>query len=162
MRWKRAATALALLPACSAPTVTGAPAVKGFEKVATVSATLTPAQIEVVRAGLRRALKDPDSAKFGGMAAARSAADPEVFFVCGYVNARNSYGGYGGMMPFIGGLAPHSQSKAPTFVLSDLASSAGAATLAAEICRERYGIDLAAVPAFEPASAPATAKRAKG
>lgn len=61
---------------------------------------LTPAQVQAVYAGVRRVLKDPDSAKFGPVIA--SQAGREMIHVCGTVNARNSYGGYTGPKPFIG------------------------------------------------------------
>lgn len=66
---------------------------------------LTPRQIEAVKDGVRDALKDPESARFGTMLAARSRTDGAIM-VCGYVNARNSYGGYTGRGYFIGVLPP--------------------------------------------------------
>jgi len=61
---------------------------------------LSSAQVQQVRAGVRDVLKDPDSAQFGTIKAARK---PDgVTTVCGYVNGKNSYGGYTGMTPFVG------------------------------------------------------------
>jgi hypothetical protein len=40
-------------------------------------------------------LKDPDSAKFKGDFAGKDGA------VCGYVNSKNSYGGYGGFVRYV-------------------------------------------------------------
>lgn len=61
---------------------------------------LTTKQIASVKRGLRESLKDPDSAKFGGMAAAEGSDGAIV--VCGLVNAKNSYGGFGGTTPYNG------------------------------------------------------------
>ncbi len=51
----------------------------------------------VVQAVLFR-LKDPDSAKFRDIAAAK--LDGGAVMVCGSVNSRNGFGGYGGFAPF--------------------------------------------------------------
>lgn len=65
-------------------------------------AALTSAQAQAVNAGVKAVLKDPGSATISGL---RAADLPEgVKFVCGYVNAKNSYGGYGGPAPFYGHL----------------------------------------------------------
>lgn len=45
-------------------------------------------------------MKDADSAKFGTIAASRNTKG--AVSVCGYVNGKNSYGGYTGEQPFIG------------------------------------------------------------
>jgi len=55
---------------------------------------------------VRRALKDPDSAKFGVVYLVASSKavpppKPEADTVCGYVNAKNSFGGYVGASMFI-------------------------------------------------------------
>ena len=61
---------------------------------------LSEAQIEAVQSVVRDGLKDPDSARFGTIAA--GVIDETGFMVCGYVNARNSFGGYVGMTVFSG------------------------------------------------------------
>jgi hypothetical protein len=61
---------------------------------------LSPEVIEVMQATIRRALKDPDGARFGDIIGGRDAAG--VLNVCGWVNAKNSSGGYAGMQPFMG------------------------------------------------------------
>lgn len=61
---------------------------------------LTERDMKVVKAGVRDAFRDPESARFGGFRASRSKAD--VIAVCGLVNAKNGYGGYTGETPFIG------------------------------------------------------------
>lgn len=50
---------------------------------------------------VKGSLKDPDSAKFSDIQAYGRASDPESIDVCGKVNAKNSYGGYGGAAWFV-------------------------------------------------------------
>lgn len=88
-----------------------------------------------IERGARQGLKDPDSARFGDMKA--STGKEGLINVCGWLNAKNSYGGYTGMGPFTGQLAGE------TFVLlgsGTLDSIGGRAVL--EICRTRYGLPL--------------------
>lgn len=76
--------------------------------------TLTPVnlskrQIATVHSGVTNSLKDPESARFGnGLVAGRSSKG--VITVCGYVNAKNSFGGYTGMTPFTGCASGESRS----------------------------------------------------
>lgn len=73
-------------------------------KVETTSVALTPAHEQAVKSGIASRLKEPGSAKFGpSMVAARSKETGTVR-VCGTVNARNSYGGYGGEARFVADL----------------------------------------------------------
>lgn len=62
--------------------------------------TLDKNDTSAIEEGLRRSLKDPDSAKFGNMQAAKMSNG--IIGVCGLVNAKNSFGGYTGMKPYIG------------------------------------------------------------
>lgn len=61
-------------------------------------ATISSAQRAAVEAAVVRSLKDPESARFGDMVAA--AKDDISISVCGFVNAKNSFGGYNGFQPF--------------------------------------------------------------
>lgn len=65
--------------------------------------TLSAAQRTIVESGIRSRLKDPDSAKFGEMLAGTDASGATR--VCGWVNAKNSFGGYGGPQIFAGQIA---------------------------------------------------------
>lgn len=71
---------------------------------------LTNADIKAVEKGVRVSLKDPNSAQFGNMMAMKRSDG--MIAVCGYVNGKNSFGGYVGMTPFMG-LLDHS--PAPSF-----------------------------------------------
>lgn len=62
--------------------------------------SLSAADQTNVRRSVLASLKDPESARFGSMAASK--ATDGTIFVCGFVNARNSFGGYTGMEPFAG------------------------------------------------------------
>jgi hypothetical protein len=52
-----------------------------------------------IESDLRNGLKDPDSARFGVMNAVKQ--KDGTISICGWVNAKNSYGGYTGETPFI-------------------------------------------------------------
>ena len=57
---------------------------------------------QAIQDGIKKVLKDPESARFGPLVAGK---DPKgLIFVCGTINARNSFGGYVGDRVFIGGL----------------------------------------------------------
>lgn len=62
--------------------------------------TLSAQQQQQVRVGTAKRLKDPEAARFGKLSATR-AKDGSIT-VCGYVNGKNSYGGYTGYSPFMG------------------------------------------------------------
>ena len=49
---------------------------------------------------MRKSLKDPDSTRFGPIIA--GVGKDDITIVCGWVNSKNSYGGYSGMSPFMG------------------------------------------------------------
>ena len=61
---------------------------------------LSASQKSAVQRGVRDVLKDPQSARFGMIAAAKD--EDGVITVCGLVNARTSFGGYTGMTPYLG------------------------------------------------------------
>ena len=70
-------------------------------------------QIQAARAAVKATLRDPGSAQFSEVAAKPGA-------VCGWVNARNGFGGYGGRLLFV-----YVTASRRAFVL-DPSSSAGA------------------------------------
>jgi hypothetical protein len=81
-----------LLGACTTTSLSGTPV------------ALTDRQKSIIRSSIVAQLKDPDSARFGPMAAI---ATPDgQMIACGFVNARNSFGGYTGMQPFVGHFGP--------------------------------------------------------
>jgi hypothetical protein len=58
-----------------------------------------------VKAVVREHLEDPDSAQFSGIKielARKGSKNEGKYGFCGYVNAKNSYGGYAGKSFFIG------------------------------------------------------------
>ena len=67
----------------------------------TTQATVAPPSepFPEVRRAITLILKDPDSAKFGKVFQGRGMSGKAT--VCGEVNAKNGYGGYTGMTPFI-------------------------------------------------------------
>lgn len=54
----------------------------------------------LAEAGVRSMLKDPDSARFGAQTYVVNKAARYRFTVCGYVSAKNSFGGYSGMQRY--------------------------------------------------------------
>ena len=64
--------------------------------------TLSDAEIVSVQTGIQSFRKDLDAPRFRGFRAARS-ADGQIY-VCGWMNSRNSHGGYSEEQPFIGTL----------------------------------------------------------
>lgn len=75
---------------------------------------LSEEQSLAVERGLKGRLKDPYSASISAVVAGRG-NDGSMVFVCGYYNARNSFGGYVGDTPFMGMLA-HLTTKRWQFV----------------------------------------------
>ncbi|WP_139150920.1 hypothetical protein [Halofilum ochraceum] len=68
---------------------------------------LTDQQVKAIKAGVRDALVDPESARFGNMVA--GAKNDGSIYVCGMVNAKNRMGGYSGATPFIGMILSNGQ-----------------------------------------------------
>lgn len=78
--------------------------------VAAPAQTITPVQEYALNsqtqaqlvAGLRDVLKDPDSAQISGV---RVGMSPNGYLLaCGWVNSKNSFGGYTGKQPFNGAI----------------------------------------------------------
>ena len=79
--------------------------------------TLTSAQTSAIQSATRAGLKDPDSAKFGDIIAGTDPANPSENLACGYVNSKNSYGGYTGAQVF---MAKFNQDGTARFVGMDI------------------------------------------
>ena len=63
---------------------------------------LSKSEQSMLKQAVRQNLKDPDSARFGRYTAfSYIEKGAKQIAVCGYVNAKNSYGGYGGEKPYI-------------------------------------------------------------
>lgn len=71
---------------------------------------LSKSEIAAVEAAVKSRLRDPESARFGRMETGK--VGPKSILVCGWVNAKNGYGGYDGFGPFFGYLQ---QQKPPVF-----------------------------------------------
>ena len=68
--------------------------------------SLSSSQARAVKAVVTDVLKDPESARFREPFAAARDNDSGLIHVCGFVKARNSYGGYTGAKPFLVLLGP--------------------------------------------------------
>jgi hypothetical protein len=94
--------------------------------------TLTEQQRRVVEEGVRKRLKDPESARFEGFQAGQTSKG--VTTVCGWVNAKNSYGGYTGRQPFAGILG----AQDTVFVPIGVGGSSDSEILATiQLCRQQ-------------------------
>jgi hypothetical protein len=61
-----------------------------------------PEAIELSKEAVREKLKDPDSANFRSFSIHRGEEPTDgAFYICGEVNAKNSYGGYAGFERFL-------------------------------------------------------------
>ena len=75
---------------------------------------------EIITTGIRQRLQDPASAKFGSMLAGeRTLNGRREIVVCGYVNARNPSGAYGGDKPFAAKIYPDSGSAFELVAMGD-------------------------------------------
>src|SRR5689334_17187693 len=109
------------------PVVSAPPPVQKLQPV-----SLSEEEMQGVERGLKAKLKDPDSAKIEGVVAGKG-TDGRTF-VCGLVNAKNSYGGYSGKMPFRGYMEIDASGK-PVLVPSAMATPLGV-ELISSLCDE--------------------------
>lgn len=79
--------------------------------------TLSKADVEFVQTIIKRKLKDPDSAKFEGLEGWTTTTGHA--FVCGWVNAKNGFGGYTGRKPFMASLTRSTASSSLDVVAKD-------------------------------------------
>ena len=63
--------------------------------------TLPPERIQLVQTAIKDRLKDPESARFSGVKYWEFKSETDrIMYVCGFVNAKNSFGGYNGEQMF--------------------------------------------------------------
>lgn len=80
---------------------TAEPASGQLRPITPVTRTVIPEPvIAKIQQGIRDHLRDPPSARFGSIIGGRDGAGTLHF--CGWVNSKNSYGGYTGRKPFTG------------------------------------------------------------
>ncbi|TGP65469.1 hypothetical protein EN868_03205 [Mesorhizobium sp. M2D.F.Ca.ET.225.01.1.1] len=106
----------------------------------TVKRQLSAEEVTVIQKGVRESLKDPDSARFGNMVAAQE--DANSSWVCGTVNAKNSFGGYTGDKPFMGMLTHLAGGKGKvlrTFMVSAMGGTDTETYVALSMCKQ-YGV----------------------
>lgn len=94
--------------------------------------TLDARQQESVIVGVTKWLKDPASARFGTMTAARNSRG--TITVCGFVAGRNGSGAYVGMAPYVGVMMGTRAS--PDFVVVGIGGSARERAEVTSLCRE--------------------------
>ncbi|MEM7300685.1 MAG: hypothetical protein AAF468_06340 [Pseudomonadota bacterium] len=86
--------AASLLSGCVTPST---------KPLASTPISLTDEQIEKIQTFIRLRLKDPNSAIFSTIVASRLEENGAIV-ACGFVNAKNSFGGYTGRKPFLAGI----------------------------------------------------------
>jgi hypothetical protein len=96
---------------------------------------LTDKQLIAVRKGVAQSLKDPESARFGRIIAGQTS---QGIVVCGYVNGKNSYGGYIGEKPFVGVLVEPDKTK---FSVTEIGGAEKETFVAFKVCRT-FGLEL--------------------
>lgn len=124
---------MSLIALAGCQTAAGPGGSTGHDFVAVAPVALSAPQRAAVQAGVKKALKDPESARFGRMVAGRDKAG--VLAVCGYVNAKNSFGGYTGEKPFMGMFA------GPKFEFAGMGGTDIANQAVLIVCRRR-GLEL--------------------
>lgn len=92
----------------------------------------TKTEIEAIRESLQTQLKDADSAKFRDAVANNSVK--EVRDICGDINAKNSYGAYGGFVRFYSIVAMQTDGK--TVAIMTVIDSEDS-TLASDMCAKK-------------------------
>lgn len=98
---------------------------------------LSIAEQEAVKASVTKSLRDPTSAIFDGLAAAK-AADGTVT-VCGFVNGKNGFGGYAGSQAFAGFLVNKvtgADAGKSGFVVSGIGDGDPSSGVALRACRQ--------------------------
>ena len=98
----------------------------GVHAQSTEARAATPQEESAVTAALKDSLKDPDSAKVSGV---KISADGKT--ACGFVNAKNSFGGYTGNSAFYA-MGFKNKSGEPVFAIVGVDS--GGLTASAEMC----------------------------
>jgi hypothetical protein len=97
---------------------------------------LSSYQIVAIQEGVKAALKDPESARFGEIRAGRRPNGDVI--VCGWVNAKNGFGGYTGMEPFNGMLADPSSDR---FAFASAGGGRYGSEAVMEVCK-MFGVPL--------------------
>ena len=108
----------------------------GSTESAEAADELTAAQETIVLDGLRKNLKDPSSAILGQIKAGTE--EGGTIPICGFVNAKNSFGGYTGDKPFIGMLL---LPPTDTFVALGIGGTESDSIALNNTCK-RYGLGL--------------------
>lgn len=128
----------ALLAALSAPAACQATTTRELPAPKTIPYQLSNEDLAAVKRDLPERLKDPSSALFGAMSGSIDTAG--VVKVCGYVNARNSFGGYTGQQPFTGILASNREGKR-VFAVTGIGDGSYGSIAILALC-QRNGITL--------------------
>jgi hypothetical protein len=132
--WKLRLLAVLLVSACSPEQTRPSAQVQETSRLERLEpVTLTELQRRTIEERVREKLKDPDSARFDGFQGGRD--DNGFILVCGWVNAKNSYGGYMGRQPFDGIMIVEGEKI--VFVPSSVGGSDPEISATLEVCRQQ-------------------------
>ena len=120
------AIAMIALTGCMTPSSEGQPE-RSVELI-----KLSSSGVSSLQNAVRDVLKDPSSAQFGRYIAFNVTADDgtTIMAACGYVNAKNSYGGYTGMTPY------------SALGADNVFVSASISKYAMGVCQQMYGVSI--------------------
>ncbi|UQS88750.1 hypothetical protein M5C90_24605 [Pseudomonas chlororaphis subsp. piscium] len=90
-----------LFVGCVSPPKTATPGQPKAPPEPRVTVAITAEQEAAAKTTIAGMLKDPESARFSGVIGVQRVGYPNSTAVCGNVNAKNSYGGYVGSVPFM-------------------------------------------------------------
>lgn len=99
----------------------------------TTPVKLNQAEIDAVHSVIVAKLKDPGSVQWGEVKA--GANSNGKIFVCGLVNAKNSFGGYNGMTPYLGDMV------SGRFLFGGMGGTPETSTAAYQVC-DKLGLSL--------------------
>lgn len=96
---------------------------------------------------VRNRLKDPDSAEFSNLVVYQQKAAPRDtvfgYTLCGEVNAKNSFGGYGGYQKFVADMMLYQSGRDPgdDVKFTSFEDDGVFASMTARQCRDNYEIE---------------------
>ena len=96
--------------------------------------TVSDRQMKAIEEAIGRELKDPYSAVYEGLRA--SVDSVEMVHVCGFVNAKNSFGAFSGRTPFYISIVPFEEPKSPMVMQQVFSEHPNVVAQVLEICRE--------------------------
>ncbi|QIO34648.1 hypothetical protein [Bradyrhizobium sp. 1(2017)] len=137
MRISAIAVVCTVLGGCVITSESAEPYVAGY--TADELRELTQTEKSILAKEFSKSLKDPDSAKFEWTKVPKNWSGKSILDYCATLNAKNSYGGYVGLQPFVGRITI-AGGKISGGSITGLASNAGERQIVTEMCAKK-GLD---------------------